>query len=150
MIKKVRFFRVNSRWPSEMKRKARAGKLCQKEVATMQGLTKSERRRDVGGCAIKNCERRRKTRLPGERLRIPIETETGSYQASYAALPETVRMARIKARASWKSSCIEPEGVLNDQFPKCANIPLWRQSGAFRKRGFVAGTIGCCGRILAG
>jgi hypothetical protein len=25
-------------------------------------------------------------------------------------------MARIKARTFWKSSCIEPEGILNDQY----------------------------------
>jgi hypothetical protein len=105
-----------------MKRKTRAGKLCQKEVATKQGLKKSERRRGVGGCATRNCERRRKTRLRGERPRIPIETETESSQASCAARPETVRMARIMARALWKSSCIEPEGVLNDQSPNCRNF----------------------------
>ena len=34
-------------------------------------------------------------------------------------------MARIKARTFWKSSCIEPEGVLNDQSPKWRNFSFW-------------------------
>jgi len=47
-----------------MKRKARAGKLCQKEVATKQGLTKSERLDDLARAAIVESVRLDKREAP--------------------------------------------------------------------------------------